>query len=181
MSAFIQDKAHIDALVALAVRGPSATAVSPDTAWHAPRWESSTGDWISVDHVGGSPDRISADTLGQVLWGENVRSIQYRYPDTIEAPDAMPGPIDFTPADVLIYSWPFSTPLLTAVDGLDAISGYEYQACEHPEWTNSEAYRFCDALRRSLCHVLTRGTNCWSITAEDLATYRATQLGLVTS
>lgn len=118
-----------------------------------------------------------------LLWAENVRSIQYRYPDTIDNPDAMPGPVDFTPVEVLIYRFPTSTPRLTAIDGLSALSGYEYQACEHPEWEQSEAYRFCVALRLALCGVLERGAwqGTWSLTDDDLSAYRARQLGMVTA
>ncbi len=35
----------------------------------------------------------------------------------------------------------------TAVEGLSAIKCYEYQTCEHPEWEQSAAHAFCDALR----------------------------------
>ena len=31
---------------------------------------------------------------------------------------------------------------------LKALACYEYQACEHAEWPTSEAYQFCEALRR---------------------------------
>lgn len=183
MSAFVQDKAHIDALVALAVRGPSGEDVRPDYAWYGPRWENERGDWVQVDYNGGRSDRIVADELGRMLWAENVRSVQYRYPDTLDNPEAMPGPCDFTPAEVLTYSWPLNTPRLTAVDGLCAISGYEYQACEHPGWMTSEAYRFCGALRRSLCGVIERRATegMWSIDPTDLGAYRARQLGAVTA
>jgi hypothetical protein len=37
---------------------------------------------------------------------------------------------------------------------LKAINCYEYQSCEHDDWEKSQAYRFCDALRKMLIREL---------------------------
>jgi hypothetical protein len=37
-----------------------------------------------------------------------------------------------------------------AVAVLKLIDCYEYQSCERPDWHESEAYAYCDALRRRL-------------------------------
>lgn len=147
MSAFIVDREHIDALVTLAIKGPSGGAVSPDTAWHGVRWYRDVTNMSLADIV--RADYSNADTLGQMLWTENVRSIHARYPDTLEG-GTYPGPVDFSPEQVMSYVWPMRGQRLTAVGGLKALDGYEYQTCEHAEWPESEAYRFCDSLRRAL-------------------------------
>jgi hypothetical protein len=146
VSAFIVDREHVDALVTLAVKGPAAGGY-----WHGARWFRTVENMSLADIVGA--DYSNADTLGQMLWTENVRSIHARYPDTLEG-GTYPGPCDFTPEDVMGYTWPMSGRQLTAIEGLKALDGYEYQACEHAEWPDSEAYRFCDALRRALVSCL---------------------------
>lgn len=154
MSAYIEDKAHIDALVTLAIRGPAGSACDVDSTWRKPRWFNSEGEIVSVEFTAGPRD-LSADTLGRLLWSENLRSIQHRYPDTLETGD-YPGPCDFNEASIAAYVWR-RAPLdrrLTAVEGLVALEGYEYQSCESPDWRESDAYRFCDALRRMLIRFL---------------------------
>lgn len=151
MSAFMQDKAHIDALVALAVRGPSGVEVNPGTAWYGPYFD------------GKRADHAEADAIGTMLVRENLASIHYRYPDTIDAREGTPGPNRrYWETD---YVWPFGTPRLTAIQGLAALDGYEYQACEHPGWLTSDAHSFCDGLRRLLIGNLPgyRDANTWAI------------------
>lgn len=146
MSAYVVDRQHIDALVALAVR---------NSGYDTLRWftvsdqELRTLDMTALRAVTREARHDTADEIGRMLWAENVKSIHYRYPDTIDG-ENLPGPIDFTEADVLTYVWPFSTRVPSAVAGLKAIAGYEYQACEHPEWLTSEARNFCEALRHRL-------------------------------
>lgn len=49
--------------------------------------------------------------------------------------------------DEPIYTFRISgAPILTPVQTLKAISRFEYQACEPPEWEFSEAHAFCRAL-----------------------------------
>ncbi len=142
----MQDKAHIDALVALAVRGPQEASGSPDQAWLGVRW---IGDPDANPMDVQRAEYYDADRIGVMLWAENVASVQARYPDTIDSGE-YPGRIGFTLHDVADYTWPMRTPRLTAAEGLKALDGYEYQSCEHDGWHTSEAYRFCEALRRVL-------------------------------
>jgi len=137
MSAFMVSKGHIDRLVALAIYGPSDGGV----------W------WGKDDNV--------ADTLGAMLTAENLRSIHARYPDTINDPDAVPGSGDWeTP-----YVFPVTTERISAIEGLNALACYEYQACETDDWLTTEAHEFCEGLRDRLCSVLssraTRGWDDW--------------------
>lgn len=142
MSAFIVDKDHIDALVTLAVRGPSGIEVNPSTAWRMGSFYNPiTAQRIEVSHN-------AADRLGVILWAENVKSVQDRYSNEDE--DSLPGPVPFSPADVLLYVWPFRGQRLSAVAGLKALDCYEHQSCEHDGWRGSDAYWFVQALRSAL-------------------------------
>jgi hypothetical protein len=75
----------------------------------------------------------NAGYVGAMLLAENRRSVDHRYDEEEwEQPylfKRLPG----VPNPVAV---------------LKALGGFEYQACEHPEWEKSEAYNFCDALRR---------------------------------
>lgn len=83
--------------------------------------------------------------LAQMLWDENIKSVQYLYPDCRESLANAPGPIgeDFkiVEADASkIY------PSFNGWTILRACQTYEYQSCEHPTWDNSEAKRFIECL-----------------------------------
>src|ERR1051326_2304968 len=113
MSAWIVSKEHIDTLVA--------------------------GLWMP-EHEGyptyyhnGEPMRKHYDPseVGQMLWDENYRSVNYRYDENKTAPR---------------YTYTEPQPV-SAVQLIKSIDCYEYQSCETPDWPDSEAYTFCQALR----------------------------------
>lgn len=83
------------------------------------------------------------DEAGRTLWGENLRSVAYRYPGDEDG--TRPGPCDFRDSDVDTYTWT-EAPVLTGAALHTAISSYTYQSCEHAEWDTSEAKRLVDAL-----------------------------------
>lgn len=154
MSAFIVSKAHIDALVDVALNGPK----DSESRWEGPRWEAfdprettwQDQEWRQVtpggfDHH--SINGVTPDGLGELLTVENVRSITARYPDTLDG-GPMPGPCDPYWEQYFEHARPVRR--MTAVEALKALHCYEYQACEHDEWIDSEAKRFCDGLRGSL-------------------------------
>ena len=143
MSAFIPAKEHIDVLVALARDGPRGRTISPSTSWYGPRW-THNGQTVSL------PDFASPDAVGQMLVDEVVRSVAHRYPDDTDS--TLPGPADRYFTEPYILTWqPYR---LTATEGLAALRCYEYQACETPDWEQSEAYAFCDSLRHCLINAL---------------------------
>ena len=143
MSAYVVDRAHIDALLTAGL-------------YHAPQYP---GDgcsplrWFDRDPAENDGHewyeqhsrmllRETADAVGRMLWWENLRSVGYRYPD-----GELPGPVGLTAEEVHGYRF---TPLHgypEPVAVLSLLAGYEYQACEHPDWRASEARQFCDALR----------------------------------
>jgi hypothetical protein len=83
------------------------------------------------------------DEAGRMLWRENLNSAKYRYPNDKDG--ERPGPCDFRDSDVDTYTWTES-PVLVGAALHTAIRGYSYQACEHPEWEDSEAKRLLDKL-----------------------------------
>lgn len=93
-----------------------------------------------------TPD--TAEAVGVMLMAQNRRSMDFRYDET-EIED--------------LYTHEPSTPR-TVVELLKAIDCYEYQACETPDWEVTEAYRFCEALRRELTyHLPGWGQAAWAI------------------
>lgn len=78
-------------------------------------------------------DQRTADLLGQMLWDENYRSVNYRYSEAEPTPDYRATLIDAE---------------LSPVAVLKAIDCYEYQACESPDWDQTRAHAFVTALRR---------------------------------
>jgi hypothetical protein len=75
----------------------------------------------------------NAGYVGAMLLAENRRSVDHRYDEEEwEQPylfKRLPG----VPNPVAV---------------LKALDGFEYQACEHPEWEKSEAHAFVQALRK---------------------------------
>ena len=147
MSAYVVDRKHIWYLVNAATH----RAITQEH-FCTLRW------FWNVDRDGGTyesaelnvADYRRASEVGQMLWDENVKSVRYRYPDCT---DDLPGPIgcDYQYGSHEHHPW-HDCP--TPVGVLKACDGYEYQACEHPEWETSEAHAFINALRRRAIHAL---------------------------
>jgi hypothetical protein len=130
MSAHVVDRNHIRYLVE-AAQHIAIKDHSPSFSWH---------------HNGQRQElnELNASEVGQMLWNENIASVQYRYPDDTD--DTMPGPI----AETYIYYHQMAGPYfnLDVAQVLMSTDCYEYQSCEHPGWESSEAHSFIQALRR---------------------------------
>lgn len=151
MSAYIVNRDHIDAMVTLALYG---TRTGPIT-WFAgdpeaiewPGTDRAHEYFAAVDAIRrtirpGDLDR--AHEVGRMLALENAASVLYRYPNHDNG--------DYVPAWTTYgtYEWSPLTPCPSPVEGLKLLDCYEYQSCEHPAWSDSEARRFCESLRRAL-------------------------------
>ncbi|MER5754385.1 hypothetical protein [Streptomyces sp. NPDC002088] len=103
--------------------------------------------------------RANAGYVGAMLLAENRRSVDHRY-----AEEEWEQPY-------LFQSLP-GVPNPVAV--LKALDGFEYQACEHPEWETSEAFNFCDSLRRTAIKKLPGYEDApWEVLPSNLlSTYR---------
>lgn len=125
MSAFEVSKAHIDAMISAALELDS---LSQTLSWY-----------------GGNPSRKyevtweNAEQWGATLVAENRASVNYRYEEE-ELEDfytftRCPGPFD-----------PVAVIKITRC--------YMYQACEHPQWEDSEARALCEALILKMIYAL---------------------------
>lgn len=165
-------KTHIDVLVS-AARAGTPGHHSSGLRWYTDD-ETKPGGYES--HELGYCDNERASEVGMMLWAENLASINYRYPDTEEDHESIPGPADFRPDHVISYA--HKSVNLAGVDPaalLKVISCYDYQSCEHPGWRKSEAYAFCQALQAKLIDQLP-GYNAapWGIdNADDLRKLQA--------
>ena len=168
MSAYLVSRAHIDALVAGAkAQGPAPftfhvfNGFSPDFSGRLVS-RHSFSVWAVDDEA---PEAFNPDTLGRELWGENVRSLEARYPDTAESGE-YPGSGD-SAGDVLAYVYGPGARVvdLDPLGLLGAIQAYRYQACEHLAGWGSVAFAFVGALESALVHSLIEraGASAWSI------------------
>lgn len=138
MSAWIVSKRHIDVLV--------------QAGWSARR-----DDRLRWYH-GGNPHELdydNRDAVGRMLWLENHKSVDYRYPG--EEDGQLPGPVGLKRADIEAYTFHLayrSDRKLSLAALLKAIDAYEYQACEHDGWETSEARTYCQSLRKHLIRQL---------------------------
>jgi len=148
MSAYVVDRGHIRYLVnaglSQAIRGRQ----SGPLRW---RWNRNLeARTIEIESLTAQ----TADRVGQMLWDENIASINARYPDTIESPEGMPGPIgenyQYGP-----HQNPTSyEPTINPLQVLSSLFCFEYQACEHDGWEGSEAFAFCESLRKTAIYAL---------------------------
>jgi hypothetical protein len=131
MSAWMVSTAHIDAMLTAGIDAGEA---------YRPRWETDADEnQVPGESLRGgyrTLDYLNADHVGAMLLAENRRSVNYRYTeDEIEE----------------LYTFKrLGGSTVTPVDVLKSIECFEYQACEHPGWSASEARRFCEALRHTM-------------------------------
>lgn len=165
MSAWIVDREHIRALVDAAVhygtidvRGEPPYSMRADVA-------ALVAEYQAV----GAPVPDVPSLVGQILWRENVRSINARYPDTVDKPDGRPGPIGDGPGLGEPYVHKARRfPLLLGAVG-KAVACYEYQTCEHDGWAASSSQAFCHALVADALALCEGYEACpWGIKADDV-------------
>lgn len=150
MSAFIVGKPHIDALVHAAAAHRVGEHHSGMSWYHFTVTDDQGWPADMRRYEVGYSDQESQDECGRMLWAENLRSIEYRYPDTIDN-QMYPGPGGFLGwPDVEQYTCKGLRQAPDPVAILKAIECYEYQSCEHPGWRTSNAQAFCENLRRKM-------------------------------
>lgn len=76
-----------------------------------------------------------AETIGAVLYHQNWRSIEARYPDCVGRPERAPGPINASPYYAQKH---VSAP--QAVIALKSLACLEYQSCETDDYQQTLAY-----------------------------------------
>lgn len=146
MSAYIVNAKHLNYLIAAGLQGSFRDPMRwmvPEPALETDHMRGEAWGPTSVESVrrrSRELTRDTADAVGQMLADENYRSVNHRYAED-EDPE---GFFAFDRAPVSV----------DPVQALKAIRCYEYQSCEHPEWENSEARAFCDALRLRMINKL---------------------------
>lgn len=164
MSAFEVDKTHLDAMVTAGMvwgmphrhDGPLRWMVAPETHPDYERAFQPGEPWGPLaskvyEDCRRELTRETAGRVGAMLAAENRRSVDFRYDEEeIEEPYVyreLEGP----PCPVIV---------------LKAISCYEYQSCETPDWPKSEAHAFCRALEQRAISNLPgyRDADAWEIT-----------------
>lgn len=134
MSAFVVPRLHIDLLVKVAITGPLDADANPCMAFPL----------RSVDREERKlTAEIQPSELGALWLVENVRSVTYCYPETVSV-GSVPW-IDEEWAQAYRYTDPSYR--MTCAETARAITCMEYQSCEHPEWTDSDAKHALDRLR----------------------------------
>ncbi len=149
MSAFMVGHDHIDGLLTLASRASSLIWRTDSEAL-----EHRAG-YGRIQRTARTPDYLTL--IGRMLLAENSESVGFRYQE------------DRDPS-VLLYEFREVYEPLSTVAGLSMLGCYEYQACEHDGWANSEAKRFCDALRGYLITQLAGYENApWEFVRREVA------------
>ena len=123
MSAFVVDNKHIDYLITAALRFSGGHM----TYLHS----RNPVDWTYLGHE-------NASEIGVMLLAENVRSLNHRYGVSEPVPDYtyLCRPDHFYPE-------------FGAANVLKAIECLDYQSCESPDWEQTTAYRFLEALKQT--------------------------------
>ena len=130
MSAFIVSKGHIRFLVEAAGR----LGRDPVTWYHDGRHRQ-LSRFIKND----TPNTLTPNQLGALLWEENVKSVDHRYSEE---------------NGVGAYQHVRSSLPIDPVQVFASLRCYEYQTCEREDWETSEAKVICDAIRDAAIRVL---------------------------
>lgn len=137
MSAYMCDHDHIEYLVEAGRNRKIEAGIVRD----APTPENPWGIKVITD----------PQTIGQILWDENRRSIEHRYPDT-QSGYNLPGPVSNGERSDEQYAYihpkhsKYSGRPIDPVQLIVSCYCYEYQACEHDAWETSEAKRYIESL-----------------------------------
>lgn len=150
MSAFTVSPEHIDALLTAAVAWSERCRIE----WVKPN--SPRDDFDGLSHVG-LPWRqfnfCHADQIGQMLVDENYRSVNHRYREQDEAYHYEFRMLSGKPDPKIV---------------LQAIRCFQYQACECPDFEQTEAFAFTEMLKNHALSELLRDVPGWSINSRDV-------------
>lgn len=123
MSAFVVGHDHIDALLTFAI-------------------SSRVSYWVDETQSRTVITTTNAEDIGKILLRENELSVGTRYNET--DPDNMPGCIGQNSANYRYRHFMGATSDAMAI--LKACNCFAYQACEHPEWEDSDAHSIIKAI-----------------------------------
>jgi hypothetical protein len=138
---------------------------SPCLTDHAEPWHYST--W-----------RMGADLdqTGQLLFDQNLRSIEVRYPDTVDKPENAPGPCDQSRIRRYAYRYPDALLELRPAWVIRVCECWRYQSCETDDHRDTAAWALVDAIREDAIRALVDTASPdapWGIDADTLDKERA--------
>ena len=143
MSAYIVSRQTIDYLLRSALelgRGRGPGQCFPFT-WH---WRGSRYQLHREDPRGSG--LWTPDKLGRELWGENLKSVEARYPDCVGKPENRPGPVGEVLEEYTFALRKFASASPDPVWTLKQIRCLQYQSCEHEGWHESMAHAVLESL-----------------------------------
>jgi hypothetical protein len=109
---------------------------------------------------------VDPDELGRILWRECLASVAYRYPN--DGDGERPGPVDFRDNDVETYTYRRPAKKVGLGGLMTAIECYDYQSCEHPGWTTSQARAWVLDLHARLKDAGSTSNGQWGYDEEDV-------------
>lgn len=146
MSAFICGPDHFKALAVFAVgKRYGSMRVGPNYFRH---------DYPPAAQMDGRSEADVATFYANILYCENVRSVQSRYSDCEH--DDLPGPIE-KPEMLTVTNrdlFELGSGMLKAVDILKMCDCLEYQSCETDDYRNTPAFKLLDRIRGAAIHAL---------------------------
>jgi hypothetical protein len=167
MSAYMVGRTHIDAMLTAGLSwqryGPvrwldTAEAAPADAYEPGEPWGPGAIRWYNAHRR--ELTRETAGQTGAMLLAENRRSVDHRYNEQELEEPYLFSPLRGKPDPLIV---------------LRAISCYEYQSCEGPDWKQSEAFRFCEALKATAIREATMDVDVWEIA--DRNVFLKAQLG----
>lgn len=97
-------------------------------------------------------DQDYADLIANVLYKENIRSVQARYPN--DSWDELPGPCE-KPEFIRVRQYQYADlSSYSAVQILKACDCLEYQSCETDDYYETPAYKLLDMIRGAAIQAL---------------------------
>jgi hypothetical protein len=88
----------------------------------------------------GSPAQGTSEEIGQLLWRENVRSVNYCY-----------GTRTRIPSYTFQYHGDLDDRMRDPIALHKAVECYRYQSCERPDWLKSKANTLTALLQEACC------------------------------
>lgn len=144
MSAYIVSPAHLHAIVQTAIEGP--TDVASDVWLHhgTLKWfyQGKWGELLRAP-LAYTREAPCFQEVVKLLLAENVRSVKYRYEDEFPRLFGRHTPLPY-------YTVPRRSQRVRIVQAFKLIDCLDYQCCEPPDWEQSEAFCFLQALRKHL-------------------------------
>jgi hypothetical protein len=151
MSAYMVDKEHVIYMIQAAISRRLAEYDGGAIRWYH------NGQSYELRCTATAYERAS---VANMLWRENLRSINHRYPDTVENQKNAPGKVSDAEEGYAVRPHDFQNihgahfHNFDPVQVIKAIHCYEYQSCEHPGWKDSQARAFVDALESKAVQAL---------------------------